>query len=144
MCWKLNLKKTIVPFFVTGLFCDLFCGSASSLSANDFNLWAINYCVASSVQNIDEREFSNLHEKSSTCRSKKSLVWKWSQNDLRVHKWKKCWFSTNKFSKLPLRISCLIITVMEVQIVLYDNLRTFRGMKDFRLKYRLKYKKWNS
>ena len=57
---------------------------------------------------------------------------------------KKSWFSTNEFSKLPLRISCLIMTVMEVQIVLYDNLRTFRGMKDFRLKYRLKYKKWNS
>ena len=37
--------------------------------------------------------------------------------------------------------SCLIITVMEEQIVLYNNLRTFRGMKDFRLKYRLKIQK---
>ena len=71
----------------------------------------------------------------------------WYENDrknmetLIVYKWKKCWFSTNKFSKLPLRISCLIMTVMEVQIVLYDNLRTFRGMKNFRLKYRLKIQK---
>ena len=33
------------------------------------------------------------------------------------------------------------MTVMEVQIVLYDNLRTFWGMKDFRLKFRLKIQK---
>ena len=71
----------------------------------------------------------------------------WYENDrknmetLIVYKWKKCWFSTNKFSKLPIRIPCLIITVMEVQSVLYDNLRTFRGMKDFWLKYRLKIQK---
>ena len=63
-----------------------------------------------------------------------SLVWKWSQNmeNLLVHKLKKCWFSTEKFSKLPLRISCLNITVME-QIVMFDNLRTFWGLEDFRL-----------
>ena len=58
-----------------------------------------------------------------------------------VHKLKECLFSTEKFSKLPLRISRLNITVMEVQTVLYDNLRSFWGIEDFRLIYRLRRQK---
>ena len=87
----------------------------------NFRSWAFRWCFTHKADKTDViycvlRSFFGVPPAQMTAYEQK-----FGMETLMVHKWQKCWFSTNKFSKLPLRISCLIITVMEVQIVLYDN-----------------------